>query len=391
MARRFAFALILVFVTNANAQTPAFRFSGFLIARAIRVDTQPSWTEDGGFGRFDVGGNARGDARTVNVDILHAGIDWTPQTWLTVHGDGLVRHEPSGTLGKRGGIVQAYADVALEHWRVRAGMFWLPTSRENVDPLWQSRYSITTSAWNSWIAQEVRPIGVDVQFDPNFYVTIGATAFEGNDTMGTLLANHGWTFGNRISVYDESLPPGTKPVEHDLDHRFGHSERLRVKLPERAMLQLTHLDNRSKLLPKIDGQEPWLTRFDVVGGEIGSTSPTTLAAEWSRGSTELVFPAGQFKMDFDTQYVLLSHKRGADRWTIRVDRFSTNEHTHPFPDFAHEHGHGITIAWLHDIQKSVRLGVELARANGDHPFAIFSGADPRTGGKTITLEVRRAF
>ena len=103
--------------------------------------------------------------------------------------DGLARHEQSGTVGKRAGIVQAYADLSISALRLRAGSFWLPTSRENVDPLWTSRYTITYSALNSWIGQEVRPLGADLQFSPNFYFTMGATAFRGNDTMGTLLAS----------------------------------------------------------------------------------------------------------------------------------------------------------------------------------------------------------
>jgi hypothetical protein len=387
--------LLLAVATGASAQTSSLHVSGFLIAREIYVNSQPSWST-GAFGRFDAGASAPGDHDVVNTDILHAGIDWAPATWLTFHADALARHEPSGTKGKRSGLVQAFADLNAQHWRVRAGMFWLPTSRENVDPLWYSRYSITTSAWNTWIGEEVRPIGIDVQYDPNFYVTLGATAFGGNDTMGTELAGHGWTFGNRMTVFDEGLPlappqADTIPIEHDLDHRLGHSERIRVKLPERASLQITHLDNRARLVPDIDGQTPWLTRFDVVGVEIGSTSPTTLAGEWSYGWTELVFPGGRFQMDFDTAYLLLTHKQAGDRWTVRVDRFSTSDHDRPVPDFSREHGHAVTIAWLHDIQKSVRLGVELARVSGDHPAAVFYGGDPRTAGKTITVEVRRAF
>lgn len=391
--RRGVVIVLLVIASSTHAQSASTHIDGVLIAREIAVTSQPSWSE-GAFGRFDVGANAPGDRDFVNVAIAHAGIDWAPKSWLVFHADGLARREPSGTKGKRAGLVQAYADLTSEHWRVRAGMFWLPTSRENVDPLWQSRYSITASALNTWIGEEVRPIGVDVQYDPNFYLSFGATAFGGNDTMGTAIASHGWTFGNRLTLYDEALPVGdakTIPVERDLDDRLGHAERIRIKLPERAMLQVAHLDNRAKLVPKIDGQVPWLTRFNVVSGEIGSTSPTTLAAEWCYGWTALAFPGGSFTMNFDTAYVLLSHKRGSNRLTLRVDRFATSDRTHPDPDFAREHGRGLTVAWLHDVSKQVRLGIEYARATGDRRFAIFSGGDPRVGGHTITLELRRRF
>src|ERR1700730_6630270 len=113
----------------------SFQIHGFLTGREIRVKAQPSWTT-GGWGRFDVGADTPDNSRNVNVDIAQLGVDWAPLTWLTFHGDGLARKEQSGTVGRRAGIVQAYVDVGTEKLRLRAGSFWLPTSRENVDPLW---------------------------------------------------------------------------------------------------------------------------------------------------------------------------------------------------------------------------------------------------------------
>src|SRR6202022_1618441 len=126
------------------------------------VKSIPSWL-GGDFGKFDVGGRAAGDALTRETAQAQLGFDYTPATWLLLHADGVARHEPSGTFGRRAGLVQAYVDLYNEHWRLRAGSFWLPTSRENIDPLWTSPYTITYSALNSWIGQEVRPIGADLQ------------------------------------------------------------------------------------------------------------------------------------------------------------------------------------------------------------------------------------
>ena len=122
--------------------------------------------------------------------------------------------------------------------RLRVGHFWLPTSRENIDPLWTSPYTITYSAWNSWMGQEVRPLGADLQISPSFYFSLGGTAFVGNDTMGTGLAAHGWTFGNRLSAYNEVIaaaPDTTRPFGTDIDHKIGDSERIRQRqgLPRR--------------------------------------------------------------------------------------------------------------------------------------------------------------
>src|SRR3954465_10881518 len=193
MRKTLAFLLLGV-ATTAGAQS--LQFHGFLSAREIYVNAQRSWLQ-GGVGRFDVGADTVNDHELVNTYSAQLGLDWMPMSWLLFHADGVARHQQSGSVGgKRVGLIQAYADVYNEHFRLRAGEFWLPTSRENTDPLWTSKYTITYSALNSWMAQEVRPIGADFQWSPSFYVTVGGTAFRGQDTMGTLIANRGFTLGN---------------------------------------------------------------------------------------------------------------------------------------------------------------------------------------------------
>lgn len=385
---------LLVFAVATTADAQSLQFHGYLTAREIYVNAQPSWLQ-GGVGRFDVGAKTADDHRIVNIDSAQLGLDWTPATWLLLHADGVARHQQSGSVSKRAGIVQAYADVYNEHWRVRAGQFWLPTSRENTDPLWTSKYTITYSALNSWMAQEVRPIGADLQWSPSFYVTLGATAFRGNDTMGTLLAARGWTFGNYLAVYDENMPlpypATTRPIGADLDNKNGYAERIRVSLPERAMLQVAHIDNRATLSPvEVKGQEPWLTHFNIVSAEVGSTADTTVAAEWAYGSTAIGFPGGSFTMDFDTAYLLASHKFGHERISGRIERFSTNDAAHSVPDDSREHGHAWTVAWMHETGKNSRAGLEYVRVSGVR-LGVAPFFDPRTDGSTITVEYRYSF
>ncbi len=357
---------VVLCATALHASAQSFQVHGFLTAREVRAKSTTSWI-DGGFGKFDAG-----DDRTVNLDMAQLGVDWTPTPWLLVHADGLARNGRAAGAGKKAGLVQAYVDLFSERFRLRAGHFWLPTSRENIDAMWNSRYTITYSALNTWIGEEQRPVGADLQFSPNFYLTLGAMAFRGNDTMGTLLAARGWTLGNRLTVYNEvvpAVPDTTRPFGKDIDGKTGYSERIRVQLPERAMLQATHVDNRAVLHQGVPPEVPWLTRYDTVGTTIGSTAPTTLAAEWASGHTTVGFPGGSFKLGFNTVYALLSHKTGSERFSARVERFAT--------DF--DRGHAITAAWLHDVNAKARAGLEYVRASGTN------------GGSTITLELRYGF
>ncbi|HKB79250.1 MAG TPA: hypothetical protein VKH35_06000 [Thermoanaerobaculia bacterium] len=361
-----------------------FQFHGYLSAREIYVKAQPSWTE-GGFGRFDVGAQSVGDHRTTNLGVGQLGFDWTPAKWLLVHADGLARKEPSGTKGRRGGLLQAYLELHSDMFQFRAGSFWLPTSRENVDPLWTSPYTITYSALNTWIGNEFRPVGADLQFSPDFYVTAGATIFRGNDTLGTELANRGFGLGSRLSVYGENLPlpngQTTRPIGSDLDHRNGYAERVRVQIPERALLQVTHIDNRAETAPQIAGQTPWHTRFNIVGGTLGPTSPATISAEWAKGQTTVGFPGGTFTLDFNTVYILLSQKTGASRWSVRAERFTTGDR---------EKGKAYTVAWFRYPSPALRWGAEYTHASGSRP-SVPLGFDPNTGGTTIQVELRYGF
>lgn len=385
--------LVLAAATSAAAQSN-LRFHGVLAGRGIYVGSSPSWAS-GGAGRFDVGAAAPGDSRFAGHASAHLGADWMPLKWLAVHGDAVARLEPSETKGDRAGIVQAYVDVYNDELSLRVGSFWLPTSRENVEPLWTSPYTITYSALNSWIAQEVRPVGADLQYSPNFYVTLGATAFRGNDTMGTVLAGRGWTLGNRVVVYDEELPlpapsTTTKPVTQDIDDENGYAARIRLQLPERAMIQFLRLDNRAPLTGGDAPLEAWLTEFDLVSASWGEAGPTTVAAEWMRGYTAIGFPGGTFRMDFDTYYALVSHRQGANRFSIRGERFHTRSHRRVRTDRARENGSAWTAAWFRDLSQKLRTGIEYVRAEGDRP-GLAPGHDPETGGSMFTFELRYTF
>jgi len=391
--------MIIACAVAAQAQQ-TFSLSGILTARGVNASGPPSWLE-GGFGRLDAGGD-----RNEFLATAHVGVDWNPTSWLTAHASGLARREPARYAGERAGLVDAYVELHNEHLQLRAGQFFLGTSRENTGPLWSSPYTISFSALNTWIGEEVRPVGVDLQWKPNFYVTAGATAFRNNDTAGALLAWRGWTVGNRLTVYNEVLPlppltslatgfadqrsDGTVPFEKDLDGRNGYAGRLRVQLPERAMVQLTHFDNRGDRKEYRD-EYAWQTRFDVVSAQVGTTSPTTVLAEYMRGKTGMGAPPIFVDADVDAWYVLLSHKVGHERFSARYDGFSTVDRDHAPAETNTEHGRSWLFAWLHDVNDHVRLGAEFVQVTGDRVAAQESGFNPNTDGHTVTLELRYSF
>src|SRR5207237_10694641 len=112
------------------------------------------------------------------------GVDWQPVSHFLVHAHGVARAEPSENRGRRAGLVNAYVEADFDNGRndfnVRAGQFFLGTSRENTGDLWSSPSTVNYSAVNSWIAQEVRPIGVNAEWrllTSNALFTTALTAF----------------------------------------------------------------------------------------------------------------------------------------------------------------------------------------------------------------------
>jgi len=383
-----SFLLLMICATTLSAQQ-TFDLTGYVAARGVSASGPKSWV-DGGWGRLE----------RENV-VAQAGVDWTPSRYFDVHVSGSAREDHAG-------LVEAFADAraifGLDEVQLRAGQFFLPTSRENKDPLWASPYTIQFSALNSWIGEEVRPIGADLQWRHTtargHVLTTAATAFRGNDSMGALLAWRGWTVGSRLSTYDEVLPlppletlntffvhqrdDGSKPFGTDLDGNTGYAARVRYALPPRASIQYTYLDNRGdRLLHR--GEYAWDTKFHLISAEFGDPDAFSVAAEYMTGKTGMGAPPAFVQADFYATYLLVSHKRGRNRWTARYELFNTEERDFSPAEWNDENGRAWTLTWMFDLRANVRLAAE---------FTQFTGArvnTPDPDGRTVTVEGRYRF
>jgi len=342
--------------------------------------------------------HTKGDHDTTGV--AQFGFEWTPSRYFDLHASGVARDENSG-------VVDAYADVRAvfvnDEIQLRAGQFFLPTSRENKGDLWTSPYTISFSALNTWIGEEVRPAGADLQWRHTFgtghALTAAATGFRGNDTMGALLGWRGWWIGNRLSSYNEviPLPPlasfqtffagqrhdGTKPFGKDLDGNTGISARMRYSIPQIANVQYLYLNNHGDRKLH-DGEYSWATKFHLLSAEINTADKHTLAAEYLRGSTGMGDEPGYVEADIWAAYILFSEKIGRTRFSGRYDRFKTTEKDFSLAENNDESGHSWTLAWLYDLTSHLRLGTELTQFNKTR-------ASVKTDTHSYTIEARYSF
>lgn len=398
---RTTLVLILLLAAGASAQT--FDLTGFVAARGVNATGPQSWL-DGGFGRLDQGGG-----RDALDGVAHLGVDWRPAAWLELHASGAAREDHAG-------VVEAHAtlrkEFGLDALQFRAGLFFLPTSRENSGDNWSSPYTIAFSSLNNWIGQEVRPLGADLQYRhttrAGHAITAGATAFRGNDTMGTLLGWRGWTVGDRLATLDETLPlpplgsldadgpfwrqrdEGTQPFGEDLDGRTGYSARLRYAVPQRGNVQYTYVDNGGDRALYGD-QYSWQTRFHLLGAEIGNPDILVLAAEHMTGDTYMGLGTPFVAAEFKSSYVLVSTKARRNRWTVRYEAFSTRDKDHSTAEINDESGRAWTLTWLVDVTTHLRAAAEFTQVSGDRAAARQYGFEPSTTGHSTTLELRWQF
>jgi hypothetical protein len=404
---------------GADAE-PKFHLYGIATIRGVGATGGVSWLR-GGLEPLESSGAT--DRRTVLTrESLQLGGDWKPSRHFVAHIHAVARDDGPGALGNHFGIPEAYFDIRpltseKNQLQVRTGMFFLPTSRENVGPLWSSPYTITYSALNTWIAEEVRPVGVDFSYrhtaESGTSTSFGVAAFRRNDTMGTLLAWRGWSLGDHLAVYREVLPlsasslrehfpqqraDGTRPFEHDLDENIGWSGRGRWQFRDLAVVQFTHVDNRGNGEFYADpsptsGEWAWHTRFYIAGGEWTPDPVTTFAAEYSWGRTSLYNEGPDLpyvNMGYYAGYILASRRIGLNRVSFRFDQFGTDDRQTARIVTSNEHGAAWTVSYFRIAGPTVRIGLEWVSTHGRR-LVQQPGADRTVEGDNLILEIRKTF
>jgi hypothetical protein len=415
---RLPVAATLLLVTLASlpprpAHGAELKADAMLRGRAGAVQSQAPWVE-AGFGKLVDGGDADDFVSTFQGEA-QLGVDLRGGDVLRLHLHGLARTQPGAALGRQVGLVEAfvlYRPRLSDSMRLRitAGSFFPPTSRENTGPLWSSPYTLTLSALNSWLAEEIRLTGAELgvaHSTSRNELLLAATVFGANDSSGALLSWRGWSLGDRLSSVGELLPlpplpslapggafadqrsDGTRPVD-ELDGRPGFQARGRWSRPEVALLQAAYFDNRGdRLLHR--GYYAWHSRMASVGGEAHLGPRLSLVAEAAVGNTGMGPDTGpHVDLDFSAGYLLASWATDRFRVSARYDRFDNRDRDQT-AEPNQEDGQALTIAVLWQPTGQLRLGLEGLGLWNQRPAATYSGASPNADAKRLLAELRLLF
>ncbi|HEY6452349.1 MAG TPA: hypothetical protein VIX87_07100 [Steroidobacteraceae bacterium] len=394
-------ALLLLAARPAPAAVNEFDASADVLA--VGSDGQRSFL-DGGLGelRYDEHNeglqldNLRFGYRGIFADIVHVTVE-------------AVSYEdrPSVPLD----LTQAFVEVRpfpRGPWRSRlkVGAFYAPISMENRLQGWRSAYSLTPSAINTWVGEELRTFGAEYDLDwlgrqrgHDWELGVGASLFGWNESAGELLQERGWAMHDRQATLFGRIGSATSETidEERLltaagAARAGYYVDGSAKYLDTLELRALHYDNRADPNAYSDAANnwPWHTHFDSTGIRWTPSAHWTLISQWLAGSTcsnvEYFFDCWNFAAEF----VLASWQRGADRLTARYDRFDMDQTPAPIAGaFSYnDHGHAFTVAYEREINRHLSLALEVLQINSSLTSRLELGEPAGATERQLELAVR---
>jgi hypothetical protein len=287
-------------------------------------------------------------------------------------------------------------------WRARVGAFFMPASLENRGIGWTNVYSITPSAINTWLGEEFRTIGAEIEARwlgaSSGYlgnVALIAAAYGWNDPAGVLIAERGFALSDRPSTLFDGLGKAPDGFYHEIDRKPGYYGGLSWKHHDRLEVRALRYDNRGDPgAINTAGDSSWRTRFSSVGARLEPSSHWTFAAQYLDGDTAVGADSlgiDQFYMRFRADYALASFEWERERLTARYDNF----HTHQLSGFSglagNENGHGWTFAWSHELGEHWQILAEWLRVASIFPPRVEIGNPAAEAQSQLQLAARYRF
>lgn len=398
MMRTLFTALLLLMPISASAVE--LTLSGYGDVRLVVPADEKSYL-DGGLGKFRFG-SASGGAKLEWTELVgEASARFTPG--LTA----VVVARASSNQTKPVDVLESYVrfrPVSTTPWRwnFKAGAFFPPISLENTEIGWTSPWTLTPSAINSWVGDELRTIGGSAGVEyrmPNGTVSLDAALFGWNDPAGVVLAFRGWSFDDRPAGLEEHfrLPdaladefhtptPWRKTIFKEIDDQPGWYVDGAWEQRGFGRVQIMRYDNNAALNDMRDGVRTWRTQF-WSGGYRTQLGALTFITQAMTGETAVApTPASFSKADFDSVFGLLGWQIGKWRLATRYDWFRIGDaRTEPYYK---EYGSGYTFAANWEPLTWLRLSAELINTVGFHDFREDAGLDPHFNDTQFQLGLR---
>jgi len=391
--------LIALFAFSTTADAIEFHFDGYVDFRAVIPGDQESWMQ-GGLGKLRYG---EGDGNFQFAELVGQGVvQITPALMLL----GVARIEPNQRTFLD--VLETYVryrpvSTSAFRWSVKAGAFFPPISLENTEVGWTSPWTLTPSAINSWVGEELRTIGlegtVEWRSDARTISAYGSI-YGWNDPAGVLVAVRGWALHDRptglndrpmlpyVLSYPDDVPMRTWEFL-EMDYRPGWYAGAAWDETGIGRIDVLYYNNEADPTVIRKDVVAWRTDFWNIGfkTEIGNL---TLLAQGMRGET-FIYPSPYFWSDtyFESAYLLAGYNINQD-WRIagRVDVFSTNETNTYASGEMSEHGNALTLAVNYLPYDWARFTAEVIRVESTRNQRLVDGDPAHVVENQFQLSVR---
>ncbi|MEO5773699.1 MAG: hypothetical protein ABIQ32_06230 [Sphingomicrobium sp.] len=380
--------------------------------RLVAADGEASWLHEE-FGKLR-GSGSRDASFRVKPELGSVDLVWQPQVGFAWSATVV------GTLqgGERteAGLSEAfisYKPMRRQKLRfsARAGLMWPAISLEHGGADWHVLDTVTPSAINSWVGEEVRPLAIEGTLGTqagahDLSATIGV--FAANDTAGTLLTLRGWALHDRktLAFHRQRLPPLPELLEYsqpqfttpllDVAPGFakhpGYYAKIAWQLPVPVRVEVFHYDNRAD--PEAvneDVEWGWRTRFDNVGLVARVGPAIEIKAQAMKGSTLMGFASPDrlwIDTKFSSAFLLATHTIGKSRVAARVELFRTRNRGSLVTTEEDEAGWATTAAYRRDISDNFTLLAELLHVHSKRAQRTLEGFAPAQDQTQLQLVAR---
>ena len=263
--------------------------------------------------------------------------------------------------------------------RIKAGAFYAPISLENRTSGWESPYTLSYSAINSWLAEEVRTIGTEAQLEwlgtrtgHDFDVGLTAGLFGWNDGAGTALAYGGFTLTDRQTVLwgRVGIPGGPITAAEPFRGMSGNAGAyggMEARYLDRVVVRFLRYDNDATPGPPdpVTHAQPWNTEFDSAGLSVEGGEGWTAIAQYLGGATYIAPRGEERRWPFKASFALLSKRFGPHALSVRYDRYEVDGPGDPGePSEVWQKGHAVTLAYIFQPQPRWRVTLEWLHVTG---------------------------
>ena len=395
---RFASLLILLAAAGASRATD---WEVSLDTRLVTSDAYPSFM-DGGLGTVRFGSDDSG----LRLGRARFAVTQPLGEVFSAHLDASVFDDKDRSAL---GVTEAYLlfrpyPRGGYRFRLKAGGFYPPVSLENRSSGWESPYTLSYSAINSWLAVEVRTLGVEGTLDwlgtrtgHAFDLGVTGGVFGWNDRAGVMVASNGFVVTDRQTpLFGRLGQPGVRPLNGaepfmEIDHRAGVYGGLEARYLDRAVLRVLRYDNRADptAADSVSHVLAWETRFTSAGLRVEADHGWTAIVQWLGGDTTIAPPSLTLNWPFQSTFALLSKRIGRSTLSARYDRFAVQ--TNAPEVYGAQDGHAWTAAYIFDANAHWRFTLEWVRVTSSSENRGEQGGPPLASETQWQLAIRYAL